>query len=229
MNPVLLIGFWAAMFMLTHLLISSNAIRPALVRRVGAHAYRGLYSLVAFATLVPLIIVFARHKHAGPMLWYLRGDEPIRWLAWLLMLLALILFVGAFVNPNPGAIGAPRNAHASGILKITRHPSFVAIVLFAIAHVLMNGWVGDVLFFGSLGLLAILGGMHQDRRKLRELGLPYRELLGTTSFFPGAALISGRTKLSSADVPWAAIGIGAAATIVIVLVHPMLFGGYPLG
>ena len=100
------------------------------------------------------------------------------------MLLALTLFTGAFVNLNPGAIGAPRDASASGVLKTTRHPTFVAVVLFAIAHLLMNGWVGDVLFFGSLGLLAVLGGLHQDRRKLRELGAPYQQLLDSTSFFP---------------------------------------------
>jgi hypothetical protein len=30
-------------------------------------------------------------------------------------------------------------------------------------------------------------------------------------------------------MPWAAVGIGIAATILIVLFHPMLFGGSPLG
>jgi uncharacterized membrane protein len=229
MNPMATIGVWATLFVLSHLVISSNAIRPALVSRIGAQPYRGIYSLVAFATFIPLVIVFARHKHAGPVLWYLRSEDPVRWLAWALMLFALILFAGSFINPNPGAIGAGSGVKVGGILKITRHPSFVAIALFAIAHLLMNGWGGDVLFFGSIGILAIFGGMHQDRRKLHELGAPYRTLLDQTSFFPGAALIRGRAHWRSSDMPWAAIGIGAAATVVIVMFHPMLFGGRPLG
>jgi len=48
-----------------------------------------VYSLVAIATLAALIIVFAHHKHAGPLLWYLRATAPIRWLAWSMMLAAL--------------------------------------------------------------------------------------------------------------------------------------------
>ena len=41
---------------------------------------RGIYSLVAFATIGPLIYEFARNKHAGPLLWYLRdaGDSMAR-------------------------------------------------------------------------------------------------------------------------------------------------------
>jgi len=50
-----------------------------------------------------------------------------------------------------------------------------------------------------------------------------------TSFFPGLALISGRLKWVSADVPWAGILVGIALAVVTVVVHPWLFGGQPLG
>ena len=68
MDAVALIGFWAALFLMTHLGISSAAIRPRLVGAIGEQPYRGIYSLVSFATFVPLVVVFARHKHAGAML-----------------------------------------------------------------------------------------------------------------------------------------------------------------
>lgn len=229
MDPVLMIALWAALFVGSHMLISSDAIRPALLKRIGEQPYRGLYSLVAFATFVPLLMAFGYHKHAGPMLWYLRDVEPIRWLTWLMMLVAFMFFVGSFVNPNPGAIGAPSERSVGGILKITRHPNFVALASFAFAHMLMNGWAGDLFFFGSIATLAIVGGRHQDRRKLRELGASYRILVDTTSFFPGAALFSGRQQWTIADTPWIAIVVGAATTILILIIHPRLFGGSPLG
>jgi uncharacterized membrane protein len=164
------------------------------------------------------------------MLWYLRNFEAIRIVSWLLMFFALILFVASFVSPNPGAIGASgRPGKVGGMLKLTRHPSFVAIATFGFAHMLMNGSLGDVVFFGTFPALGILGGMHQDRRKIRELGEQYRALIAQTSFFPGAALWSGRQNWTSTDMPWAAIGIGAAVAIVIVMIHPMAFGGSPLG
>ena len=126
-------------------------------------------------------------------------------------------------------MGAPSGSGARGILKITRHPSFVAFALFGFAHMLMNGFVGDLLFFAVFPALGIFGGMHQDQRKLQEFGDRYRRLMDETSFFPGAALWQGRQRWKASDMPWTAIGIGAAATVLIVFLHPMLFGGRPLG
>ncbi len=119
------IALWAVLFLGGHLVISSSAVRSRLISAVGEQPYRGIYSLVAFATLGPLIYEFARNKHAGPLLWYLRASPPIRWLAWLLMLSALILLVGSFITPNPGGLGAPADrSEPRGLLKITRHPGW---------------------------------------------------------------------------------------------------------
>src|SRR5579863_3888987 len=189
MTPVAAIALWAGLFVVSHLVISSAAVRPRLLAALGEQPFRGIYSLVAFATLGPLIYEFAYHKHAGPMLWYLRSDAPIRWLAWILMFAALILFVASLINPNPGGLGAPASSGGPrGVLKITRHPGFVAFTLFGLAHILMNGWLGDVIFFGTFPALGIIGGFHQDARKTRDLGESYRQFVAETSFFPGAAL-----------------------------------------
>ncbi len=157
MDATVWIAIWAFSFLASHLIISSSAVRARLISAVGDQAYSGIYSLVAAGTLGPLIYEFARNKHAGPILWYLRAVAPIRWLAWILMLAALILFVGSFINPNPGGMQAAGgdSSEPRGILKITRHPSFVAFSLFGIAHILMNGWAGDVIFFGMFPALGI--------------------------------------------------------------------------
>ncbi len=228
MDPTGAIGFWAVLFVCSHLIISSDRVRPWLISRIREQPYRGVYSLVAFATLIPLVVVFSRHKHAGYLLWYLRDVAPLRWLAWISMLASLIFLVAGFSSPSPAAVGMPSPQPPRAIVKVTRHPTFVAFALFGFAHVLMNGWLGDLLFFGSFPVLGILGGIHQDRRKPRELGDTYRKFLAETSFFPGAALSSRRQQWSRADTPWTAIVIGVAATIAIVIFHPMVFGGSPL-
>jgi uncharacterized membrane protein len=231
MDPVESILLWAALFIGSHVVISSSAVRPRLIAAIGEQPYRGLYSIVSFATLIPLIIVFAHHKHAGPMLWYLRAVAPLRWLVWLAMLAAFVLLVSGLVTPSPAAIGAPAGSVAAphGLLKVTRHPSFVAFALFGFAHMLMNGWVGDLIFFGTFPALGIIGGKHQDGRKLQDLGESYRMFMAETSFFPGIALVSGRQRWTAADVPWVGIIAGVALTVVTVIVHPWLFGGQPLG
>jgi uncharacterized membrane protein len=229
MNPVAEIALWTGLFVGMHFLLSSAPVRASLVGFAGAQAFRGIYSLVAIGTFIPMVVVFGHNKHAGAMLWNLRGQPTARGLTWFLMFAAVILLVAGLINPNPGAIGAPSRNRPTGILKITRHPSFIAFACFGLGHLLMNGWAGDVIFFSGFVVLGILGGIHQDRRKLLEIGPPYREFLAATSFFPGAALISHRVEWSRGDMPWTAVGIGIAAAIVLVTFHPLMFGGSPLG
>jgi uncharacterized membrane protein len=230
MNAAAWIAAWALLFVASHLVISSSRVRPRLIAAVGEQPYRGIYSLVAFATLGPLIYEFATHKHAGPMLYFLRDDPPVRALTWLLMFLALILFAASLINPNPGGLGAPAsNLEPRGVLKITRHPGFVAFSLFGFAHLLMNGWAGDVFFFAMFPVISILGGIHQDRRKIRELGASYQQFMAKTSFVPSAALAAGRQHWNRTDIPATAIVIGIALSLAIVFLHPYIFGGSPAG
>jgi uncharacterized membrane protein len=227
------IALWAVLFLAGHFVLSAGPVRAALVGALGEQPFRGIYSLVALATFIPLVVVFAYHKHAGVMLWNLRGAVPIRWLVWVLMLAALVIIVASFITPNPAQIGAaagPDAAAPRGILKLTRHPSFVALGLFGIAHILMNGWAGDIAFFVTFPVLGIVGGWHQDRRKLREMGERYRRFVEQTSFMPGAALLSGRQRCDpAADIPWLGVAIGVAAFVVLIALHHPLFGGYPMG
>jgi len=229
MEPVAEIALWTSLFVGMHFLLSSEPVRAALVGLVGMQPFRGIYSLVAIGAFIPMVVVFGYNKHAGVMVWNLRSDPAARGLTWFLMFAAVILLVAGLINPNPAAIGAASRNRPTGILKITRHPSFVAFTCFGVGHLLMNGWAGDIIFFGGFILLGIVGGIHQDRRKLREIGAPYREFLAATSFFPGGALIGRRVKWSRGDVPWTAVGVGIATSIVLVAFHPLIFGGSPLG
>src|SRR5665811_2022800 len=68
MGATVWIGLWAVLFLASHLIISSSAVRFRVISAVGEQPYRGIYSLIAFATLGPLIYEFARNKHAGPLL-----------------------------------------------------------------------------------------------------------------------------------------------------------------
>ncbi|HYA35490.1 MAG TPA: NnrU family protein [Candidatus Binataceae bacterium] len=234
MNPTATIALWAGLFLITHVGISSAAVRPRLVNAMGAQAYRGVYSLVSFATFVPLILAFAYHKHAGVMLWNIRNIAVARWTVWVAMLIVFVFFAAGLMTPSPAGFGAEmsgtqKQSAAKGILKVSRHPAFVAFSLFGFAHMLMNGFAGDLIFFGSFPAVAIFGGIHQDIRKRTEIGDPYRAIEASTSFFPGAALVDGRQHWTASDMPWKAIVVGVVLWLVVVMLHPMLFGGSPLG
>ena len=54
------------LFLASHLIISSSAVRPWLISAVGEQPYRGIYSLIAFATLGPLIYEFRATSTPAP-------------------------------------------------------------------------------------------------------------------------------------------------------------------
>ena len=121
------------------------------------------------------------------MLWNLRDFAAARSLTWFLMFAALVLLTAGVINPSPSSMVAPAGGSAKGahgVLKLTRHPAFVSFSLFGFAHMLMNGWVGDVIFFGAFPALGILGALAQDHRKLHEMGEDYyRRFVATRHSF----------------------------------------------
>lgn len=218
-------GLWAA-FAGTHVWLSSQRTRAALIGRIGGQGFQGLYSVVALATFVPLVWIFATHKHAGPWLWTTIGPAAVaRPLNHLLMGAAFVLFLVSLLPSStaPSAMQARGPAVAHGMLRITRHPMLVAFALFGIAHLLVNGSLGDVLFFGGFPVFAWIGARHQDARKLREIP-DYAPLVATTSIVPFAAIVSGRQRLIAGELPLAALVAGVVVTVVVRVYHGTLFG-----
>ena len=165
MNESLIIAEWWVLFAGTHLLLSSAWVRPKLVSRWGQRPFQGLYSLVAFATLIPLCVYYARHKHAGPQLWVtLEPYLLARDLNIVFMVLAFILLLSGLIARPPSSMLAQGRPQAYGITRITRHPTFAAFFLFGLAHFFVVGSLGDVAFFGGFVVFGWIGARHQDAR-----------------------------------------------------------------
>ena len=63
MKDVILILFWWLMFGGTHVIGSSIPVRTAVTSRIGLLVFKGLYSLVALATFIPLCYFYLTHKN----------------------------------------------------------------------------------------------------------------------------------------------------------------------
>lgn len=215
--------FAAIAFAGTHLVLATNPIRPALLRRLGAGPYRGLYSLVAFATLGWLIWAYTDVHHAD-FLWL--PNSITGGITRALMLIAFVLLVAGALARNPtsmiseNAVAEP----APGIVKITRHPVQWAILLWSASHMLANGDVASLLFFGSFAVTSGLGTLSMDARN-RARGEPAWDAFhAETGNVPFAAIVGGRTKLSLRELNWLTIGAGVAVYIGIYVAHPWIAG-----
>jgi len=223
MSPWFWVLFWWLLFGATHVGLSAQGVRRPLVARLGARGYQGLYSLIALGTFVMLVRSYFWHRHAGPLLWNVGAIPSVRHLAMLLPAAGVALLVGSFMQPSPVGMG-PAKPEARGLTKITRHPFFCAFALWGLGHAIVNGFLADVIFFGGFVVFFVVGAMHQDARKRREEGERLESFYAETSVLPFAAVVSGRTHLTAAELPWAGLAIGLAAAVAIYLLHPQLFG-----
>ncbi len=216
---------WGA-FAGSHLVLSGETLRPRLVARFGLQPFLGVYSLVAVVTFIALVWVFFTHKHAGPLLWLTVGPPAFAYaLNYALMVIAMALLLCSVLpgSTAPSSMQTAGRAQARGLVRVTRHPMLNAFALFGVAHCLVNGCLGDVLFFGGFPLFAWLGARNQDARKVHEVP-GYDELLRTTSFVPFAAILSGRQRLAVGELPFVGLAVGAMLAIVIRHYHAQLFG-----
>ena len=210
-------------FVITHIGLSHGRLRQSLVDRLGLWPFRGLYSLISLLTLAPAAILWWQNRHLGPVLWVLPW-WPERILAAVLVLFGLLLLLQSLGTPSPSSI-APAKIEARGVLRITRHPMNMGLALWGLAHMLANGTVGDVAFFGAFVIVGVAGAYHMDRRIRRHKGQPFAEFCRETSVLPFSAILRGRNRLAVDELsfPLALIAVGVFA--VLVVFHGRWFGG----
>ena len=223
MSAAFWIAFWLGMFAGTHMVLSSLPLRGTLIARLGEQTFVRLYSLVALATFIPLVWVYLGNRHAGGVMWNLAAAPGVRLLAVALSVLGIATIAGGVLHPSPALVGIKQAWGARGLTRITRHPLFMGIALWALSHLLLNGFLTDVLFFGGLLAFSLAGAAHQDARKRATEEERLGQFFAESSFWPFAAIIAGRNRLIWRELPWIALAIGAAVALGIYALHPWAF------
>ena len=96
----------------------------------------------------------------------------------------------------------------------------------AAVHIVVNGDLAALLFFGGFLLTALGGAAHLDRRLAVTEGDRWQRFVAVTSFVPFAALLAGHQRWVWAElrrpILW---GLGLFALLLVL--HPALFGVRP--
>ena len=121
--------------------IFADGWRTAMIGRLGASKWKGLYTLLSLVGFGLLVWGFGLARQQPVALW----SPPffMRHVAWLLTLIAFILLAATYV---------PRNA----IKARLHHPMVLAVMFWAAAHLLANGNRAHSVLFGSFLLWAVL-------------------------------------------------------------------------
>ena len=100
MDAVTTILFWWLAFGATHTLLSSRTFRPRLVAALGTPAFLGIYSLVSFATFVPLVRAYLMNRHAGSFVLPLAQLPGAHALAMLVAWASFACAIGGLAQPS---------------------------------------------------------------------------------------------------------------------------------
>jgi uncharacterized membrane protein len=132
----------AVVWFLLHAAVAGSGLRQLLIERFGDKAYRGGFSLASFASLAWLIVEY----RGAPFRVLWAPPVAFHFVPLLLVPIAFVFLVGAFTVPSPTSVGGEKHLAgvqpARGLLRVTRHPFLWSVVLWSLAHVLVNVDVG---------------------------------------------------------------------------------------
>ena len=208
-------------------LLSSTPLRGLIVKRLGEGPYMGLFSLLSAACLGWLIWAYgdAPYEEIWAQTVWARHVPPI------VMPFALLFLVAGVTTGNPTAAGADKLIKAQdpapGFLKITRHPVFWGIALWALSHLVPNGDRASLFFFGAFALLALLGMPLIDRKKEEQLGADWGPFALGTSAIPFLAVLQGRARISWREIGWWRPALAIGLYVAFLFGHQHLFGASP--
>ena len=179
--------------------------RQAALQRLGEKAFKGANALVSLVGFGLLIYGFDQVRWDSPALW--APPVWVKHVAALLMLLSLVLLASAY---------APRNA----IKAKLHHPMVLSVKVWALAHLLANPRVADLVLFGAFLLWSVLN--FRAARKRDRLAAASAQETGEAGTLPAPEVSLAATLR--------AVGIGVVVwAFLLSRGHEWLFGVSPLG
>ncbi len=190
---VLLLGL--VLFLGAHSVrIVAEGWRGRVRARLGEGAWKGLYTLVSLVGFALIVWGSGLARQQPVVLW--TPPAAMRHVAALLTLVSFVMLAAAYVPGN-------------GVKARLKHPMVLGVKVWALAHLLANGTLADVLLFGGFLVWAVLC-FRAARQRDRAAGTLYPAGRG------------GATALTLAA------GIGAWAVFAF-WAHAALIGVRPFG
>lgn len=174
--------------------IVAEGWRARTIGTKGEKVYKGLYALISIVGFALIIWGYGLARQNPVVLW--NPPRGMNHLAALLMLFSFVLLVATYV---------PRNA----IKAKLHHPMVLGVKVWALAHLIANGTLGDVVLFGAFLAWAVF-----SFRAARQ-----RDRAANVQYAPGTAKGTGITVV---------VGLVLYAAFAMWL-HGVLIGVRPFG
>jgi len=137
--------------------IFADGFRTGMIAKIGLNPWKGIYTVLSLVGLVLIVNGYAASRAEGGFLW-----NPPRWTNHVTALLTLFSFILVAAAYVPG----------TRIRARLGHPMVMGVKMWAFAHLLSNGRVGDVVLFGAFFAWAVADYI-SARRRDRAAGTVY--------------------------------------------------------
>jgi uncharacterized membrane protein len=174
--------------------IVADSWRTATIARIGEKPWKGLYALASIAGFALIVWGFGLARRNPVYLW--EAPMGLRHVAGALLLVAFVLLVATYV---------PRNS----IKAKLHHPMVLSVKVWALAHLLSNGNLADVVLFGAFLVWAVFS-FRAARQRDRAAGTVY----------PAGTAAATAITVAVGIAAWAVFAFWA---------HGYLFGVRPFG
>jgi uncharacterized membrane protein len=172
--------------------IVAEGWRNRVVARIGLGSWQTVYSILSLVGLVLIIRGYAAAR-ADPVILY----TPALWMRHSAMLLMMFVFPLLLATYLPGRIKTA-----------FKHPTLVAVKTWAVAHLLANGGLHDVILFGALLAWAVVDRISYKYRAPRSpRAFPPSRWNDAITIVGGLALYAiflrgGHEWLTGVPLPW---------------------------
>ncbi len=174
--------------------VFAEPLRAQAIARLGEKPWKGVYALLSLAGFALLVYGYGLARQSPVVVW-----TPPRGMAHLAALLTLVSFIFLVAAYVPG----------NGIKARLHHPMVLGVKVWALAHLLANGTLADMVLFGAFLLWSVLL-FRASRQRDRAQGTVYP---------PGRRAAT-----------WITLVVGVAAWLVFAFWgHARLIGVSPLG
>ena len=174
--------------------IVAEGWRAGMVQRLGPNGWKGVYSVLSIVGFVLIVYGWGLARQTPTVLWAV--PTGMKHLAALLTLVAFVFLAAAYV---------PRN----GIRARLHHPMVLGVKTWALAHLLSNNTLADLLLFGSFLLWSVFS-FRAARARDRAAGTRY----------PAGSLVATLLTVVVGVAAWAGFAFWA---------HGAWFGVRPFG
>ncbi len=155
--------------------IFAEPTRQRLIERIGEMPYKGLYTVISLIGFFLIVYGYGEARVTTTPVW--NPPMAMRHLAALLTLLAFVLLAASYVPGNR-------------IKRALGHPMILSVKVWAIAHLLANGTVADILLFGAFLLWSVLD-FRAARMRDRDAGTKPAAVAGVSMARDVATVLAG--------------------------------------